>query len=1024
MAVKGQEVEGIKGGIEAASAVKGSFNQNMLFRRMSVETRDGFGQVAELDTTMNAIEWDDVPGITTPDASKLWGYKNHLGSYLINTSFGHEQLVSVFSASVLTGDRQFEPVSTTAGTSPSAISEFLSIYVISIYDLSSGQRWEEPVYEHTSSLSEDGPLEMPFWHGNYESSYTQQYGYSTTVQGAWFGGRYSIRADRQRWIKAPEPDEPFFFVELDDILYMGNKHTGLLAYIPSKFRGRWIGGRDAGNNSGTMRRDRSRQANTVLFDTAKPIYSESSVVIDAVAVDGPFSAGFTYLNQSEFPKPIGGASIEGRLAVFEGNNVYFSDVSYPTSIVADNVLFVPSEEPVTAIAEHTGNLLIFTENEVWYFRPAQGFLITQGSLIKLSSGVGCVSQNAVVSAAGSIFWMDKRACYTMGGSISISKVSEEIEPFFNDFITNPITSYYTLNGNVPLMADMGDQASMRMAFNPAMMSAVYSHKLECILFCMPHLGGALCLAAAGEWGWWSFESNVVQTYDRVTDTFSNAVGVAKNIRNAWILSTTDDLFLISSYNSSESGELVNQLPLAPTGDTTFTTSRPYSILQYGRGGSVDRSYEYGEDRRLLSGNWKAVDEGDSAFATPANSDHYIYFGKPIPIPYKTQIGAPGSTLGYPAPLGSHWLPIGIVPGRRDLANNSVEFPVYSINIAFTYDLTHWETIPAGSGTQASPPLYFLPPERQAAQALWTVAKGPDNTVTASWLGAAATTNVEAYGVSVMNLNKRQYNRLLYIPFRPILDGGQFKAYQGLNIAVTVKQVGGLNGALPGGLTTATCRAYVWEESFLGEAEKGDNHQAVYTGVDTTPDRVLVAQPVDWAYKTRPVADEGKVQIKGRGLRITGISRGAATRRLTEGWPMGILNTLSGADYKEWSSQVVDIIPQGDAANTLGEHPAVISSAYKQTLRTRFKRASTGSLVYNTFDQVAGPEWGTPGGTATSYSYITDEEETSLLDVSDGIRGQSVSYMLWGHIQNKAEKIILHSAKIILRVLGGTRRKGR
>ena len=276
----------------------------------------------------------------------------------------------------------------------------------------------------------------------------------------------------------------------------------------------------------------------------------------------------------------------------------------------------------------------------------------------------------------------------------------------------------------------------------------------------------------------------------------------------------------------------------------------------------------------------------------------------------------------------------------------------------------------------------------------------------------------------MNLNKRQHNRLLYIPFRPILDGGQFKAYQGLNIAVTVKQVGGLNGALPAGLTTATCRAYIWEESFLGEAEKGDNQQAVYTGVDTTPDKDLVAQPVDWAYKTRPVADEGKVQIKGRGLRITGVSRGAARYRLTSGWPMGILNTLSGADYKEWSSQVVDIIPQGDAVNTLGEHPAVISSANKQTLRTRFKDSSTGALAVNTFEQGGGPEWGAPGGTATSYSYITDEEETSLLDVSDGIRGQSVSYMLWGHIQNKAEKIILHSAKIILRVLGGTRRKGR
>jgi hypothetical protein len=33
-------------------------------------------------------------------------------------------------------------------------------------------------------------------------------------------------------------------------------------------------------------------------------------------------------------------------------------------------------------------------------------------------------------------------------------------------------------------------------------------------------------------------------------------------------------------------------------------------------------------------------------------------------------------------------------------------------------------------------------------------------------------------------------------------------------------------------------------------------------------------------------------------------------------------------------------------------------------------------------------------------------------------------MVWGHLQNKAEKIVIESARVIVRVLGGVRRGGR
>jgi len=1016
MAVRGREVEGIAGGIEAASTVKGAFNQNMIFRRMSAETREGFGQVVELDTTMAAIGWEEVVGSVDPDPDELWGYKEHLGSYLINTTNGHKQVVSVFSADVRTGDRQFE------GTTPSSIGEFTSIYIVSIYDLTTDQRWEEPIYDHTSSFSADGALEMPDWHGNYETSYDQQY-LSTTSGSATFGsyagGTYVLTADYQRWIHAPDPDSPFFFTELDDVLYFGNKHTGLLAYYPSSFRGKWKGD-GSSKNYGTMRRDRSKQSQTVKFLSAKDTYSESSVVVDAIAVDGPFD-GFEYLNQSEFPKPSGIASIDARLAMFSGKEIYFSDVLYPTSVVPDNVLFVPSEEDITAIAEHTGNLIIFTENETWLFRPSPGFIIASGNLVRLADGIGCASMTSVLKASGTLFWMDMRGCYRLGGSLSIERISDDIEPFFNDFITNPITSYYTTYNSMAAYSDMIEQGSMRLSFNPKMVSSCYFAELETVVFCIPEMGGAMCLSSEGGWAWWSFESSAVQRYDGAA--LENVVGVAKNIRNPWVVCDNEEMFIVSSYGKDEQGERVNQVGYAQLGDDRQTRSRPYSILRYGRGGSIDRSLELGEDRRSLAGQWRSVDEV-AGFASL--SDHYLYVGKPIPIPAQTTIGTVGGSLSLATLPGSVWVPIELVPGDRDSAGNAIDYHIHNISISFTFDSDNWETIPAGTGPQTgvgSDPLWFLPPERQITESGWDVTKPLADRVTITYNAATPATNRPVFGAAVLNANKRQTNRLIYIPFRPKQTIQKvYAAEQGMGIDIDTKDIRAITAV---GTFDAymAMRAYIWEETRLGQAEKFNNHKAVYVSTSTTPHTELVAQPIDWAYKTKPIADESKTQIKGRGLRITGASRGAATSRLIDSWPTGLLNTISGADYKEWSSQVVDIIPEGDAANTKGEKPAVVLSANKQTIRTRYKNSSTGALVGNTFNTTNGPTWGTPG-VANSYNYITDEEETTLLSVSDGIRGQAISYMMWGHLQNKAEKIILHSAKIVIRMLGGVRRRGR
>lgn len=88
------------------------------------------------------------------------------------------------------------------------------IYTVTIDDLTTGDRWEEALYPHTSereggsSISDYGQLtdnpNMPFWHGNYE----------TSAIPVVYGGVSRHSADRQSWLSSVADNEgtmvPFF----------------------------------------------------------------------------------------------------------------------------------------------------------------------------------------------------------------------------------------------------------------------------------------------------------------------------------------------------------------------------------------------------------------------------------------------------------------------------------------------------------------------------------------------------------------------------------------------------------------------------------------------------------------------------------------------------------------------------------------------------------------------------------------------------------------------------------------------
>ncbi len=346
--------------------------------------------------------------------------------------------------------------------------------------------------------------------------------------------------------------------------------------------------------------------------------------------------------------------------------------------------------------------------------------------------------------------------------------------------------------------------------------------------------------------------------------------------------------------------------------------------------------------------------------------------------------------------GAIWVPIYMSLGYQDHTGAaSPSLLPDQITMTFTFDSTNWEPIlvPTLGGVS-----FFLPPERQPTASQWAVSvAGP--TVTALFQNAGG----GWLATPRLSLNKRQLNRMVYLAFRPTAASTATTIGPHLvpTVLTLVDQADSTN-------TPISMRGFVWDETFLFEQRHEDND---------------VAQAVDWAYKSAPVRAKDSVQVKGRGLYMDVLSHGAAvaTQRLVDTWPFGLLNILSAPDTKGWSSQVVDVT--SDAASPYPASVTNISS--KNTLRTRYARNSTTALTTNTFNTTNGPIYGAPGAPmGTNNAALVSDEEIGQLAVSDSVRGESFTYMVWGSLQNKAERIILESARAVMRVLGGKKRRGR
>ena len=984
MAVAANEVEVLDGGIQANAPSKGSFALNMLYDNNCWQVREGFGQVTQFDTEMSAP--------TSGMATGSWGYTHHMGSALIKTSFGNLQMLSVFLADVNT--------SYLGGpTNAYTYSIATPLYMVSIYDLTTNERFEVPLYPHTSQTAVSSTYgdEPPSAIG---SRTKVEIGHG--IEGMMPQYQTSFTNNYAAWIRAK--DEFFFFEEFNDILYFGNTVAGTWAYLPASFNGIRNTGLDLKNQH--------------EFAEA---YGESSMITPVVLSPGLNPEAFVYLRTSDMPNPVDVAVLQNRFVYATGRTVFFSDPGFPANVVADNSMMVPSEEEITAITELNSNLVIYTENETWLYQPSVGEIASAGRLTRTSQTVGCVGPNALCSVEGALVWVDSSGVYTTSNGLEMQLMSTDITPFFSrEGMTNPMTSYFVDSGHTTLA---GEQPLTTMRLDPKGAKCCYIAERRLLVVSVPGLSGALVLSN-GKWAWWTFESMVAD------DGAGNAVvGVSQRLPAPWVLNYQADLFAIAGPDIQ--AILDDAVDVSATAINFNITSRSFFIMEYGRGGNIDRSIT-DEDDRKLTGYGEFIDPRGAPETfppAPPSADCVAYYGgfffeDPIKVP-----------IGYVFPSGVETattddyilVPVIVVP-PRGVWDYAAGEGIDHIEAKLSFDKSHWQ--PVFNHATMSTVELILPTERMES-AVYSGGTNPWTVLTyRSWDPAANNLSIpdrdggylliswnglhgDHYHSPHMNLNPGRRNKLMFLPFKRIA-------------ARAADDCSGMAWEVLIHTTPAPSESQL----VLDDSANAILRRMTLSlfnrwsmGTDTARKEDSVSQPVDWAYKSTNVGlGEGK-ELKMRGIYADLLSHGASTDKLNTVWPYGLFNTIVGSDRKEWIAQVIDMTPAQPAVD---QQDRVAPFTSKNTLRTRVQR-SDGELVDKVF-QSGGTDivWGNPGVAAGSDpgNLLIGDEDTSTLSVSMSVKGQSFSVMNFGFIMNRAERLLIEGVKAVFRVVGGRRRRGR
>lgn len=475
--------------------------------------------------------------------------------------------------------------------------------------------------------------------------------------------------------------------------------------------------------------------------------------------------------------------------------------------------------------------------------------------------------------------------------------------------------------------------------------------------------------------WHDFTGTLYVTFDDVTLTWrpnvgwavhlyetaaiGTTVGVKQNILHPQVCPSTTRLFLVSGPHATAYVDV---------------TDNHYLILESGRGQSLDVTSSTQEDRRNPTGNWT------QSIILSGTCDFYL--GRPIKMPlgWKTAYQTTNQDI-YLVPL--------YISALGDIRQ-------YTFRVNF--DNTNWQFLfnPAGDPSEVD---YVLPNNRITSDNYNRLGMDAthrvmvyDNTGVPSivgdelridWTGVGGTWNM----APSMNNQYGDPSVIIYLPMRRLTNTTVLN--MGWSATVASASIAG---------APQTGYVYHWDES------KSYPQQTLANDA--------LAQPIDWAVKSRQVNADGN-QVKMRGVFTRSLSYGQATERAPASWLLGPLNSVTTADYKDYSGQRTDWLST----------PAGISEIDKvDSIRARLKPLNlTQPLSLKTGANIA--KWGSTSDPSKG-NLLIDDPAVDTIATSEGVRGEHFSTMLFGSLCHPGEHVELQSAQGLYVVTGARRRGGR
>ena len=901
-------------GIRQGKEAGGSFSINHLRRSGALEVRRGFGQVAEFDTSLR--------NISTTSATETFGYTRHLCSKVIRTRFGRTQVVSILLANVRTSSA-FEKGLTVEG------------YCVSIFDLETGDRYEELLYRRTSQFGGD----MERQHGCYATGLTNKA--DQTVRA---------RVEHEETFLPARNPSAWCFAELNGVLYMGHPDVGVWAYFPCTFRG---------SRDESYPRFEPASTDGVHRREAKGAFEESCVLFPLVGRNGIGYPAYTYLLTGEMPRPQAMATHNGRMVYAVGNELIFSDAGFPQEVIALNRFSLETTEPITAMASVRGILYVWTANTMWRFEQYQGPRVT-GDMRNVSMTVGCLGPAAVAHTDEGVAWVSRTGIYGAAGGLAVAELSANIRPFFGSGLRDPWSKAADKNLSAGDPADLSGEHDMSSSWwlLSGDATVTYHPEWKAVIASFPE-DEVSFVFQEGEWSLWMLSAQVAKDggfYRPWKTTWVN---------KPWLEYAGDGRLLAISGIEEDT-----------LSDTSLqTTSRSYQVLEYGRGGGVDRTC-VDEDYREGLGWWKDLGVVDSDFG--------FYFGRPQKCP-------PGYSLLNGSSYDDLFLvPVYLVLPEATWASNT------AMTLDFLFENTHWTPVVMTSGSTSSAEIHALfPPERMAsAQAGYGVgapsagsqirvfnlagsAEDPAGPrIIINWDGTLGTWGSHP-GTHPWkpNMNHARGSRapLFWLPFQ-LKSGLNIEAQMGLHITVNTARASGANQ-----------NVFTWEESVPYDASAAADAKA---------------SPVPHLFVSERAGPRDFWQHEARGVRIDAQTSGPADSRILDGTMGKMLFVVLAAEDQLWHAtepsyrrEPAEVEIQqggGDVLQTFGEDGA-------------------GDLVLPKFGD-ANMTWGNVSNLNTG-NVISRDYDHVLLHTSSGIKGEWWQVMVGGHISNVAEFLKLMSVRV-------------